>query len=277
MSEHPIEILFDRPIAFYRVFVTVSGSVNAALMLSQAIYWSRRTSHADKWFYKNREEWEDETGLSRSEQETARRKLVELGVLFEKRQGMPAQLWFRVDLHALSEILKKVAPRLQASHLPVGGNPANKLAGKSPTASCTESTTENTTTEGASAPAPSFPAAGIKEIWNRVVAPSGFSAIHAITGKRAKSVAARWKECPDLATWETYFKRVAGSTFLRGRTGKGKHPDWQASIEFITSPTAWAKLIEGQYDDTVLADPPTTTPTPRWAKPKQPEPEAPTP
>lgn len=98
--------LFDRPIAFHRPLVTITGSITAALMLSQAIYWSRRTTDDDGWFYKTLAEWEEETGMTRREQETARAKLRELGFIEEERRGMPARLYYRVNegaiLHALS-------------------------------------------------------------------------------------------------------------------------------------------------------------------------------
>ena len=71
-----IKDLLDRPIAFQRVFVTLTGSVTAALMLSQAVFWNKRVSvEKDGWFYKTIDEWQDETGLTRYEQETARKKL----------------------------------------------------------------------------------------------------------------------------------------------------------------------------------------------------------
>ena len=89
--------VFDLPVSFHRCLVPVTGSVTAALMLSQAI-WSSQTSEpgADGWFFKSRDEWEDETGLSRWEQETARRVLRDGGFLEERRVGMPAKLCFRV-------------------------------------------------------------------------------------------------------------------------------------------------------------------------------------
>ena len=95
-----IEML-DRPIAYQRCFVTISKSVTAAVMLSQAIYWAKRTTDADKWFYKSQNEWEEETGLTRSEQETARKKLAAIGVLEEKKQGLPCRLYFRVNTKTL--------------------------------------------------------------------------------------------------------------------------------------------------------------------------------
>jgi len=97
--------LLDRPIAFHRSFVTLTGSVNAALILSQAIYWQTRVSEKNNgWWYKSRAQWRDETGLSRREQETARKRLRNRGILLEERRGMPARIWYRVNRAQFSEI-----------------------------------------------------------------------------------------------------------------------------------------------------------------------------
>ena len=68
--------LLDRPIAFHRCFVTLTGSVTAALMLSQALYWQRRCKEPEGWWYKTLEEWTEETGLNRRETEAARIKRI---------------------------------------------------------------------------------------------------------------------------------------------------------------------------------------------------------
>ena len=108
--------LLQSPIAFHRVFVTITGSVTAGLMLSQAYYWSQRTK-ADGWFYKKQEEWHKETGLSRCEQETARRILRNLGLIEEKKREVPCKLFFRVNESRLLELIAetKNAENLQAS------------------------------------------------------------------------------------------------------------------------------------------------------------------
>lgn len=97
--------LLDRPIAFQRVFVNIGVGIGGALMLSQAVYWSKRTKNADGWFYKTQEEWEEETGMTRTEQERARKALCAVGVMSEKRRGIPAKLFFRVDFDELSKAL----------------------------------------------------------------------------------------------------------------------------------------------------------------------------
>ena len=93
--------LLDRPIAFQRAFVSLGAGITGALMLSQAIYWSKRTNNADGWFYKTMEEWASETGMTRSEQESARKKLVSAGVLEEKKKGVPCRLFYRVNMDAI--------------------------------------------------------------------------------------------------------------------------------------------------------------------------------
>ena len=109
--------LLDRPIAFHRCFVTLAGSITAALMLSQALYWQKRTKDHDGWWYKTRDEWTAETGMKRKEQEGARRKLRKLGLLHEQRRGVPAQLWYRVDEIRLLEMLAQ--PTAEAALEPV--------------------------------------------------------------------------------------------------------------------------------------------------------------
>lgn len=118
-AETILEIL-DRPIAFHRCFVTipfefkdkktgrvVSGElgVHAALMLSQAFFWSNRTDDAEGWFYKSIKDWQSETGLTRFEQETARHRLCGTGFWVEKLRGVPATVNFRIDAKKLAAAL----------------------------------------------------------------------------------------------------------------------------------------------------------------------------
>ncbi|MGH8711912.1 MAG: hypothetical protein ACREVA_11485 [Burkholderiales bacterium] len=98
--------LLDRPIAFHRCFIDLTGSVTAALFLSQAVYWQKRIpDKPDGWWYKTRTQWSEETGLSRYEQETARQRLRDAGILLEERRGMPAKIWYRIDQPALRNLL----------------------------------------------------------------------------------------------------------------------------------------------------------------------------
>lgn len=105
----------DRPIAFRRALVRLTGSVKAALMLSQAIYWEERVTREDGWFYKSIEEWQEETGLSRYAQETARKKCRKY--LLSDLRGLPAQLYWKVDREVLKADLLVLVPDHPAQSL----------------------------------------------------------------------------------------------------------------------------------------------------------------
>lgn len=155
MTRKEFQIL-DRPIAFHRCLVKPCGSVNAALMLSQAIYWSLRTSNPDGWFYKTQEEWEEETGLGRREQETARTLLRERGLMDEQRRTVPAKMFFRVDLDL-------VQTRLAESAILVCTKAPIKNGGKRQSLSLTETTTETTAAEEEEDTAAAFSAIGFSK------------------------------------------------------------------------------------------------------------------
>ena len=90
-----------RPVAFYPVLAGLCGSIAAGVILSQAVYWSERTTLPGEWFYKAAREWQQETGLTRHQQESARRLLREQPFWQEKLQGVPATLHFRLDREGL--------------------------------------------------------------------------------------------------------------------------------------------------------------------------------
>lgn len=145
--------LFDRPIAFHRCLAELSGSVAAGLMLSQALYWSKRTSDADGWFWKTAEDWQEETTLTRREQETARKSLREIdggNVWFEERRGVPAKLYFRLDTDRLMEILigGKVQSSFHKSAILDSPKQPNKSSQIRQSFLLTKTTTENTAESG---------------------------------------------------------------------------------------------------------------------------------
>ncbi|AMA36793.1 TPA: hypothetical protein ACRNLW_001445 [Pseudomonas aeruginosa] len=124
--------MLDRPIAFQRAFVSLGAGITGALMLSQAVYWTCRTEDADGWFYKTMDEWEAETGMTRSEQEGARKKLVKCGVLEEMKKGVPCRLYYRVNMDAIAANLnaENLQSSLQKTRKQGCGNPSGKSAEK---------------------------------------------------------------------------------------------------------------------------------------------------
>jgi hypothetical protein len=97
--------ILSRPVAFHRIFASIGGGATEGLFLSQAYYWSQHTKDPEGWFYKTSEEWNEETALTRREQETARKSLRGLGILREKRKGQPAKLFYQVDVECLYQLI----------------------------------------------------------------------------------------------------------------------------------------------------------------------------
>ena len=193
----------DRPIAFQRTFVTITGSITSALFLSQAVYWARRCSESEdgeRWFYKTQSDWEDETGMTRYEQEGARKVLRGLGLLKEKRVGIPAKLFFSVDLKKLNAAIMSAfpsQPSMRKTSKLVSGKPANSSAENQQ--SITENTTEITTeTESKSVRADAPPTAEQKLS----------SSPHHGTGEHKKQTATKGTRLPDDWTlpdqWRTF-------------------------------------------------------------------------
>ena len=110
------DLLLEKPIAFHKVFKIIAGNSSAAIFLSQAFYWSKNKTAIGRggWFIKSRREWEDETGLTRSEQETARRICRDLGVIEEKlrRWNGHATLHFRLNKSRVFDLIEQ-SPRLR--------------------------------------------------------------------------------------------------------------------------------------------------------------------
>lgn len=122
----------QRPIAFNPIFVDLPGcTVNSALFLSQALYWTDRTQEDEGWFYKTRDEWTKETRLTRREQENARQSLRSCGVLEERLAGNPARLFYRVNCSALAQLLYQLVgtkpPNKTVRNVPASGHESAQL------------------------------------------------------------------------------------------------------------------------------------------------------
>ena len=82
----------------------VLGSVNAGIMLSQLLFWHGK-GRKKPWTYKTTEDMYKETGLTRTQQETAIRILKTHNILEVERKGIPATRHFKINLFVLHELL----------------------------------------------------------------------------------------------------------------------------------------------------------------------------
>lgn len=112
----------QRVIAFNVNLARVCGDVKAALFASQLLYWTRVGPEVQTnggWVFKTREQWQTETGLTRFEQESARKRLQGLALIEQARVGAPPMSCFRIVLpelgKALSSLLNQPQPQQQWS------------------------------------------------------------------------------------------------------------------------------------------------------------------
>jgi hypothetical protein len=77
--------------------------IPAALMLRTLSFWSEKAE--DGWAYRTQDELRQATTLSIHQQQQARGKLEELGLLREQRRGVPARIYYRIDFDALDQWL----------------------------------------------------------------------------------------------------------------------------------------------------------------------------
>ena len=104
----PSELLriIGKPIAYYPQLAKPLGGVNASLLFGHFFYWNDK-GHSELGVYRTADEIEVETGLSRDEQRTARRKLRELGVLIETEKRIEHRIYYKLDLGRFDEIISQ--------------------------------------------------------------------------------------------------------------------------------------------------------------------------
>jgi hypothetical protein len=144
-----------RTIAFHPEMARMLGSIKAALLLQQLIYWTPKAADPDGWVYKTAEEWEEETSLSYKEQRLVRRILgaKRFGVIEERHDRLQHRLYFRVNKQALDDLWARKAVDQRAVREVTKGQFGNSPLGSSvlPGDDSQEKTTKITTTTGARA------------------------------------------------------------------------------------------------------------------------------
>lgn len=108
-----IRLMNEKPIAFNKHYVFLGCGINGAVMLSQLVYWADKSKDPNGWIYKTGKEWTEETGLTRREQDTARKNLRELGFIDEHKHGVPCKVHFKVNQTALYNALISLAQMRQ--------------------------------------------------------------------------------------------------------------------------------------------------------------------
>lgn len=121
MSKEIIQTLLQSTVIAYKVeFAKIFKSPTTAIFLSQLLYWSGKESpHQEGWMYKTQAEFYDETGLTRYNIETARKKLE--GVVMYKRKGVPAKSYYKINWDVLIEKVNEYNSTMMENHIVESG------------------------------------------------------------------------------------------------------------------------------------------------------------
>jgi hypothetical protein len=99
------EMLPNRVVAYSPDLARAVGGATTGLFLSQLLFLSDKGANTDGWVYKSEAEMGKETGLSKREQQTARRKLLALGVITIMRGGWKNTYHFKVLWEKLYQVI----------------------------------------------------------------------------------------------------------------------------------------------------------------------------
>ncbi len=107
-----IERFRENVIGFERAAVKHFGAAGG-IFARQLLFWDGKGGSEDFWIYKSHAEWYKDTGLKRRAQESARKRLIEAGVMREEKRIGPDQRWrlfFRLDPWKLMEVVAHDLP-----------------------------------------------------------------------------------------------------------------------------------------------------------------------
>jgi hypothetical protein len=102
------DILPNRVVGYSPDLARIVGGATTGLFLSQLLFLSDKGANPEGWVYKSEQEMGKETGLTKREQQTARRKLLSLGVITIMRGGWKNTYHFKVIWEKLYQVIAGV-------------------------------------------------------------------------------------------------------------------------------------------------------------------------
>src|SRR5918996_326764 len=103
--QHVKEMLPNRVVGYSPDLARIVGGATTGLFLSQLLFLSDKGANPEGWVYKSEQEMAKETGLTKREQQTARRKLLSLGVITIMRGGFRNTYHFKVIWEKLYQVI----------------------------------------------------------------------------------------------------------------------------------------------------------------------------
>jgi hypothetical protein len=99
------DMLPNRVVGYSPDLARAVGGATIGLFLSQLLFLSDKGANPDGWVYKSEAEMGKETGLTKREQQTARRKLLSIGVIAIMRGGWKNTYHFKVMWEKLYQVI----------------------------------------------------------------------------------------------------------------------------------------------------------------------------
>jgi hypothetical protein len=99
------DMLPHRVVGYSPDLAKIVGGATTGLFLSQLLFLSDKGHNPDGWVYKSEQEMGRETGLTKREQQTARRKLLSLGIIAIMRGGWKNTYHFKVMWERLYQVI----------------------------------------------------------------------------------------------------------------------------------------------------------------------------
>jgi hypothetical protein len=99
------DLLPNRVVGYSPDLARIVGGATIGLFLNQLLFLSDKGANPEGWVYKSEAEMGKETGLSKREQQTARRKLLALGVIAIMRGGWKNTYHFKVIWEKLYQVI----------------------------------------------------------------------------------------------------------------------------------------------------------------------------
>jgi hypothetical protein len=101
------DLLPNRTVGYSPDLARAVGGATIGLFLSQLLFLSDKGANPEGWVYKSEAEMGRETGLTKREQQTARRKLLALGVIQIVRRGFKFTYHFKVVWERLYHVIEQ--------------------------------------------------------------------------------------------------------------------------------------------------------------------------
>ena len=105
--QHVKDLLPNRIVGYSPDLARAVGGATIGLFLSQLLFLSDKGANPEGWVYKSEAEMGKETGLTKREQQSARRKLLALGVIQIVRQGFKFTYHFRIVWERLYQVIEQ--------------------------------------------------------------------------------------------------------------------------------------------------------------------------